>query len=159
MKRDWLLPHSFRLVGWLLLVPALLLGIVWVYFDAVGKSLADSLGGSLEGHQTLTYFLDYLDEIISVAAILGLLTIGFAREKVEDEMIQQVRLESLQWAIYVNYGCLLISTLCFYDVAFFRVMIYNMFTPLLVFVGRYLWALHKLRRADELNAQGGLLSL
>jgi hypothetical protein len=156
MQKDWLLPHSFRLVGWILVIPAVILGFVWIYVGAIEGSLADLLGKAFESIKPLNYFVD---EFISITAIIGLLMIGFAREKVEDEMIRQVRLESLQWAIYVHYGCLLISILCFYDFAFLNVMIYNMFTPLLVFVSRYLWALKKLKRLDDMNSLSGLVSL
>ncbi|GAB3699375.1 hypothetical protein GCM10027592_25390 [Spirosoma flavus] len=79
------------------------------------------------------------DELAGIGIIMGLMLIAFSREKVEDEMISQLRLEALQWSVYVNYFILAIAMLTIYDSAFFDVMIYNMFTVLLVFIVRFRW--------------------
>ncbi len=75
--------------------------------------------------------------------IAGLLLVAFSKEKVEDEMISRLRLESLQWGIYANYLILAVAMLTIYDIAFVDVMICNMFTVLLVFIGRFRWLLHR----------------
>jgi hypothetical protein len=54
-------------------------------------------------------------------------------------MIGQLRLEALQWSVYANYLVLAIAILTVYDMAFFTVLIYNMFTVLLVFIVRFRW--------------------
>jgi len=40
---------------------------------------------------------------------LGLFFVAFARERIEDEQIWQIRLDSLRWAIYINYLILILS--------------------------------------------------
>ncbi|GAB3988901.1 hypothetical protein GCM10028807_12570 [Spirosoma daeguense] len=79
------------------------------------------------------------DELACMGMILSLMLIAFSQEKVEDEMISQLRLEALQWSVYFNYFILAIAILTVYDTAFFNVMIYNMFTVLLVFIIRFRW--------------------
>lgn len=86
---------------------------------------------------------DLTDETAAIGVIISLLLIAFSREKVEDEMIGQLRLEALQWSVYANYIVLLIAILMVYDTAFFSVMIYNMFTVLLVFITRFRWLLYR----------------
>lgn len=83
------------------------------------------------------------NEVAGLGIIIGLMMIAFSREKVEDEMIGQLRLEALQWSVYANYLILAISMLTVFDEAFFSVMIYNMFTVLLVFIARFRWLIYR----------------
>jgi hypothetical protein len=45
-----------------------------------------------------------LNEILGVVIILSLLVVAFSKEKSEDEYISKIRLESLVWSVYLNYG-------------------------------------------------------
>jgi len=45
----------------------------------------------------------------SLLVLVGLFLIAFSKEKIEDEQISQLRLDSLRWAIYLNYFILLLS--------------------------------------------------
>jgi hypothetical protein len=66
-----------------------------------------------------------------------LLFVAFSKEKVEDEMISRLRLESLQWAVYVNYIVLGALIMLVHGGLFLNVMIYNMFTVLIMFIIRF----------------------
>ncbi len=74
---------------------------------------------------------------------MGLLLIAFSREKIEDERTGRLRLEALQWSVYINYLILVVAIIVTYDGVFFSMMIYNMFTVLLVFIGRFRWLTHR----------------
>ena len=56
--------------------------------------------------------------------------------------MSQVRLESLQWSVYLNCALLLIALLAVYEEAFFYVMVYNMFTVLIFFIVRFNFVLY-----------------
>ncbi len=75
-----------------------------------------------------------LDELIALAIIAGGLLVGFTREKVEDEYIYKLRKDSLVWAIIFNYAVLIFTIVFVYDLAFFDVLVFNMFTPLVFFI-------------------------
>lgn len=141
MKTKWLFPHSFRLLGGLIFIPSLVLGLATLYAEFEWKFLTVSfiqtnfLGQRV--NQNLT------NEVAGLGIIIGLMMIAFSREKVEDEMIGQLRLEALQWSVYVNYLILAVAMLTVFDEDFFSVMIYNMFTVLLVFIARFRWLIHR----------------
>ena len=78
--------------------------------------------------------------------ILGLLLVAFSKEKVEDEQIAQLRLQSLQWAIYLNYLVFVLCVLFIYGTNFLAVILYNTITPLLIFIIRFRWKLYQLNR-------------
>jgi hypothetical protein len=149
MKTKWLFPHRFRLIGWLISVPATLLGLADMYADVhIGWLSATFLNRpmTINTGLSITNLIEVqnlTDEIAAIGVIIGLLLIAFSREKVEDEMIGQLRLEALQWSVYANYIVLAIAIIAVYDTAFFSVMIYNMFTVLLVFIIRFRWLIHR----------------
>ncbi len=137
MTTRLLFPHRYRLIGWLIFVPSALLGLATMYAEfqidwlEFGKSV--KLLDGVMGSNNLT------DEVAGIGTIIGLLLIAFSREKTEDEMSSHLRLEALQWSVYANYLVLIVAILLVYDTAFFNVMIYNMFTLLVVFIARYRW--------------------
>ncbi len=78
--------------------------------------------------------------------VIGLLLVAFSKEKVEDEQISQLRLDSLQWAIYFNY-LVLITTAVFMNHNDFRDILYlNLWAPLLFFILRFRWVIYRLCR-------------
>ena len=55
----------------------------------------------------------------------------------EDEFIMKLRLESLVWAVYVNYAILILTILFVYELHFFSILVFNMFTLLIFFAIRF----------------------
>ncbi|RZJ31575.1 MAG: hypothetical protein EOO48_01645 [Flavobacterium sp.] len=154
MKTHFLFPRRFKVIGWLLFVPAFLAAI---YFTITG--------GSLDSHFTTsvfavasdeflgkTHFMHVIensvsDEILLSMMIIGGLFVGFSRLKDEDELIAKIRYESLVWAVYVNFAIMLFATVFIYGMFFFNVMIANMFTVLLFFIIRFHLMLYKLNKS------------
>ncbi len=135
MKNKFLFPHHYRRIGWMIFIPSLVLGLACMYADfrfsflefdmVIQKSLFDS------------DTLNFTDEIASVGLIISLLFIAFSKEKIEDEWISKLRLESLQFAVYLNYAVLILQILMVHNTAFFDIMVYNMFSVLLLFIIRF----------------------
>ena len=93
-----------------------------------------------------------VNNIAIIGTVSGAILATCSKEKVEDEMVRQVRLSSLLVALYVNYAVLIICSLFIYDLDFLSVMVYNMFTMLLIFmvVFRYrMWRLNKEAKDEE----------
>ncbi|WP_259014818.1 hypothetical protein [Emticicia fluvialis] len=149
MEARFLFPHHYKLIGWIIAIPSLALGL----FIMLGNYELDWLTVKLPFHyyftDTFTFgnskvntdeevsVLNLTDEVASVGTIIGLLFVAFSRVKIEDEYVSKIRLESLQWAIYLNFGLLILATIFIHGSAFFNVIVYNMFTPLLFFIIRF----------------------
>lgn len=84
-----------------------------------------------------------LDEIASVLIVLGALLVVFSKEKNEDEFIASLRLNALSWAVFVNYAVLFVGIIFVFDVPFFWILVFNMFTILFIFIARFYWLLYK----------------
>jgi hypothetical protein len=138
MKSRYLLPHLCKKIGGILFLLFFTLSMLMIFmeFNFSWMSYNDNI--ITPGNFT--------DETITTGLIISLLMVAFSKEKNEDEYIATVRLESLQWGIYINYGLLLIGTWAFYDWNFFSVTVYNMFTPLVFFIIRFHYVIIKNRR-------------
>ena len=153
MNNRFLFPHQFKLIGWIIFLPAVILGLLITLFDytpfewnATVFAIYD--GGLFEASKAMTLVENNVfDEIISIAAIVGGILAAFSKEKDEDEYIAQIRLESLLWATYINYGFLLFSSLFIYGLGFYQIMIFNMFTLLFIFLVRFNFILYKTSKA------------
>ena len=153
MKTNFLFPHRFKKWGWAVLIPSLILGFITVLTDYEPEFLdvqvfALFIDGFL-GEDKLVGFTEnnILNELLGVLVIISGLLVAFSREKYEDEFISKLRLESLVWATYLNYGILLLAMILLYDFTFLWVMIFNMFTVLLFFIFKFNWSVWQLQRS------------
>ncbi len=153
METSYLLPHRFKKVGWLLFIPSAILGLLTLIYDWTPDFLNVNVFGIFidEIIGTKRYFgfvyNNILNEILGVLVIISGLMIAFSKERVEDELITKIRLQSLVWATYWNYGILILAFLFVYDLSFLWVMIFNMYTVLIFFIIKFNWSLVKLNKA------------
>ena len=149
MKSFIILPHRFKKLGWIILVPSILLGIFIVSADFEVSWLNAKVFAIIadESFSERRYFTlletNITSTLVGVLCIAGALLVGFSREKMEDEYIAGIRLSALLWAVGVNYILLLLAFIFIYGMAFMNVMVYNMLTILLLFIGRFNFVLFK----------------
>ena len=154
MNKNFLLPHKFKLTGWVLLLIGLVVGLICMIFDidfsTYLKFKVFNIFGSDTPFSNTSAFSSIengvLDELITLLIIVGGILVGFSKTKMEDEYISQLRLSSLVWSVYVSFGVLLLATVFVYGLAFFTVMLFNMFTILLFFIIRFHIQLYKANR-------------
>lgn len=155
MKTNYLFPNRFKKLGWIVLIPSSLLGFLALVFEfepevlkfRVPALFIDEIFGAKQWVGMVENNL--FNEIIGVLVIMSSLLVAFSKEKLEDEFIAKIRLESLVWAVYINYAVLLIAFVCIYDMSFFWVMLYNLFTVLLIFIIRFHWLISKLNKSTS----------
>jgi hypothetical protein len=153
MKTNLLLPNKFKKPGWIILIPSALLGLFMIIFDYEFDFLDARVftiyyNPLLSGDDVLFGFIqeNLTNTIAGILFIIGALLVAFSREKTEDEFIAKTRLESLLWATYINYGVLLFCFIFFYEFEFLYVMIFNMFTILVIFIIRFYYMLHRAKK-------------
>ena len=147
--KQLLLPNKFKIPGWIMLVIAT---AGWIYLSIANEDIewlsakmpaiynSDLFGKSKVF--TMAYN-NITDELFGVMFIIGAFFVGFSREKKEDEFIANLRLTSLLWSVYVSYFLLVIAMLFVYGEVFLSVMIYNMFTVLIIFIIRFNYILYR----------------
>ncbi len=73
------------------------------------------------------------NEVLTVIIICSGLVASFSKEKIEDELISKMRLDSLSIAIVINYTLVLVANFFIFDFAFFNALIIFLFAPLVMF--------------------------
>jgi len=138
MKPRFLFPYWCRFLGWGLV-------IAHVPMSIIGR--ANGMINPLDNPPTQSLFTgEHLFFICtSLVMALGLFIVAFSREKIEDEQIWHVRLDSLRWAIYINYLVLIASLIFIYDTA--HILELNLWVPLIFFIIRFRWVLFRLNRS------------
>src|ERR1700678_2090617 len=106
MKTRFLFPHKWRIAGFLLLLLAIII-MAYNYRNSGDVSASSEISGDFLGATVQQKINTILNDVEYLSVVIGLLLVGFSKEKIEDEQIAQLRLDSLQWAVYVNYGILL----------------------------------------------------
>ena len=156
MKKIFLLPHSFKKVGWAILIPTFVIGFMMFIDGCNGFPGYLMKGLDPAGGLYRVLDSDAMTAILNNIAIIGIcagsLFVACSREPIEDELITQVRLNSLLVALYLNTAFVVVSALCFYELDYLYVMIGNIFTVLLVFLVVYevkLWRLKKSLSHEE----------
>lgn len=139
MNHSLLLPNRYKKLGILVLLVFLVFGIFVRFADLE----LPFLSLHREKNSLLDLAINLTDELALTGIIIGLLLIAFSREKVEDEFIGKMRLESLQWAVLINYILLIVATWLVHGFAYIDVMMYNMLTILIIFIIRFHYTLRK----------------
>jgi hypothetical protein len=142
MKPKFLFPYWTRYLGWVLAiahVPVMILGKIY---------------GLDHDHSDDSKLFNGPHIIFIGTALLmaiGLFLVAFSRERMEDEQIAQLRLDSLRWAVFVNY-IVLILCLVFSDDEH-HILLMNLWIPLLFFILRFQWKLFQNNRLLKKDGQ------
>ena len=156
MNSRFLITHKYKPLGWFLFGIGLVLGIILMVndydypnwevhvFPLIGETGFWSSNPAFEWNVN-----NISDEIASLLIIIGGILVAFSKTRDEDEYISKIRMESLIWATYVNYFILILAILFVFDMSFFSVLIYNMFTILLFFMVRFHYLLYKSKKVFE----------
>ena len=73
------------------------------------------------------------DEIFTTIIIISGLINSFSKEKIEDELISKIRLESLTMSLFISYSLVIISTFLIYNLSYMYVLVFNLFLIILLF--------------------------
>jgi hypothetical protein len=147
MKARFLFPHQFRIVGLMCIlayIPVMVIKkILHNGYNNQDPSikLADA-SGLLNSEHIFT----------AIGIILltgGLFLIAFSKEKIEDEQILQLRLDSLHWAIYLNCFIFMMTVIFTSNANFKNFGILDIWIPLLFFIIRFRWVIYRLNRSAQ----------
>ena len=73
------------------------------------------------------------DEIFTLLIIVSGLINSFSKEKIEDELISRIRLESLSLSVFISFGLIIISTFLVFSINYMYVLVFNLFLIILLF--------------------------
>ncbi|TVR29295.1 MAG: hypothetical protein EA390_10050 [Balneolaceae bacterium] len=149
----YLFPNKCKLYGWILFIPSLILVITMYFIDIEPNFLnVKVFAVAYEAILQQTVYFSFIEKNISldlslIMLIMGGILVCFSKEQLEDEYIKVLRLESLVWAVYINYAVLILSILFLHELSFLYALAANMVTILIIFIIRFEWVKQKVNRA------------
>jgi len=151
MKKNYLFPYRFQMVGWVITIATVALYVacrIWfpdwrfnipaLYYDF---PFADD--------KEKGFFVMADTGILTIAIPLltiGLLLIGFSKEKIEDEFVKSVREQSLVWATYVTAALFILATLLIHGFAYTYVPYLVFFVFLILFIVKFKITLYRFNK-------------
>lgn len=157
MKKNYLFPHRFKAIGWVLVIVAVV-GYLCLPEEFHFKVPALCLDALLDDDVEIGIFDD--DNKIGIFHMatanclsfamplltIGLLFVGFSKEKVEDEFVQYLREQSLIWATYVTAVLFIVATLLIYGLAYIYVPYLLFFVFLILFITKFRIEVHRFNK-------------
>ncbi len=134
MKSLFLFPYWGRYLGYFLVLVHIPIVLYKKQFMGVHAAADDSI---FNGQH-----LFFMSTTLLMA--IGLFIAAFSKEKVEDEQIVRLRLDSLQWSVYVNFLFLIISLIFSDDIE--HILFLNLLVPLVFFIIRFRWKIFQNNR-------------
>ena len=148
MRSNYLFPYGTRYFGIALILVHIPIKLLWDHYYPNGYDHSMS-SSDTNGFLFSAPHLFFIGTTLMV--LVGLFLVAFSRERVEDEQITQLRLDSLRWAIYLNYAILLFGLIFTRRSESDHILILNIWLPLLFFILRFQWVLYRLNRSARSN--------
>jgi len=143
MRIKYLLPYNCRWIGSLLIFGS---GTLEEYCR-VHYSVNESFDLPLTGGDSALLSPGHLLSVTqSLLLLAGLFLIAFSKEKIEDEQISQLRLDSLRWAIYFYYFVIVLNIIFIRGSVFCDMLRLSTWVPLLFFIFRFRWVIYRLSK-------------
>ena len=109
-----------------------------------------TISGDVTPSAVLSLYGGYvINNIAIISTIVGALLVTCSREKVEDEMIGRIRLNALLTAFYIQAAFIIVATFVFNSLDYLNIMVYNLVTYPLIFIGTYEVMLWRARKEGE----------
>jgi hypothetical protein len=143
MKPTLLLPHYFKIIGFISAATGIIIGALFEFDDRYLPFLDYNSGHQSHPLVGLGGGNNFTDEVATTLAILGLMFIGFSKFKWENRQTIVLRFKALYWAALVNAGLTVVLMLNFIGFSHSTGFAFNnnLILLLLIFIGRlyYLW--------------------
>ena len=140
MKPRFLFPYWSRYIGYICIIAHIPI-MHMRHLDDFGHSRTGAGDPSLFSSEHL-YFMSTV-----LLMLIGLLLVAFSKERIEDEQISRLRLDSLQWAVYFNYVLLIVSLIFFNMKDHPYIVHFNVWVPLVFFIVRFRWVIFRLNQS------------
>ena len=114
----FLLPRVFHIIGWILLVPGIIFGIISYFSLDILPKWSDII----------------INDIAIIGVAVGALFIVCSKEKREDEMTRSIRLSALLKSFYCYVAFLVVSTIVLNGYWYWLFMCLNLVLFLIIYV-------------------------
>lgn len=155
MKKTYLLPPYFKIIGLSMLLPTILYGLYVFYWSMMGNML-DNIFRSMnddpypDGIATYVALVKsgwpWLYQIIIFAFTLSFAFMAFSREKVEDEYIWKIRMNSLVSALIIDCILICVAIFTLFGMNFVTFMAFNFYVIVAIYLVIFRIAIYRAKK-------------
>lgn len=155
MIKNFLLPYRFKTAGLWLFFPFLTLCLWLLLFGDWDCDLLSwpAFALSIEDITSKDAFTIIRNDPVNEFAMLGLLVsvcfIALSKEKDEDEMTGQIRMQSFVWSFWVTAAILAFGILFFYGFSFLNFALAALFLAFIIYIVKFNLTMFCIRRAGK----------
>ncbi len=133
----FLLPHSFKMAGFLIILPGFILLIIRFYYD-LKLSLFDIKTFAIYSTYLQTKYFSIIDnhfteELGGFLLLLGLSFVVLSKERDEIPEYSGLRLKAFMLSFYASSLFLMITVLFVFGIAFVKIILFGLLIPFLVY--------------------------
>ena len=157
MKKNYLLPFGFKRIGMVMFIPfcALCLwlllaedGLEFNFFDVPALALCvEELFADLKIFQIIR--TDPTNEIAMLGMIVSLCFIALSKERDEDEMTGQIRMQSFVWSFWVTAAVLVFGILFLYEFSFLYFAFAAIFLVFVLYILKFNLTMKSIRNENN----------
>lgn len=133
-----LFSHKTRIVGYLCLIPAILLFIAKGIFKLDLEFLYVPVFAVVSSFIETKYFFwmhsNISEELFAFSLIIGMTLIALSKEKQESDEINNLRLKAFSFALIINGAFLLFGLAFFYGISALYILTINLFSFLFLYI-------------------------
>ena len=155
MKTNYLLPTSFKKIGWIMIVISLVYYVMYMTFDwatiyfKMPSIFNDGNFFTNDGNFFTMVKTEIYSTFLPIVALSGFLFIAFSKERDEDEYIGKIRERSFVFAALFSSLLIILSTLFIFGLAYLNILIMDFFVFLFVFTVKFQIELWKFRKENK----------
>ena len=129
------LPYFWKRIGIVILLTAVVLSVVYFWFDFRLTWTVFSLSSYFAEHKFFSMFpTNVADELIMLLYMIGFSLIVFSKEKMETPAILELKHRSLFKALFVNTALLIFAVLFTYGGSFVPILVLNLISIFLFYL-------------------------
>jgi hypothetical protein len=155
MKKTYLFPNYFKKMGWIIVIPSLIILILNIFeiipinfdYSFYGLSLGDGFFNAPSKWNWSLNETNFATTILPIIIIIGFVFISFSMEKIEDEMITIIREKSFGWTIVTSSIIFVLGTLFFYGIAYLYFLGCFIYLVFLLFILKFHIELSRLQKS------------
>lgn len=155
MKKNYLFPPYFKMIGLIMLLPTLCFGFI-IYINSMLGGIMDNIirqvnnspypDGIAPYAALINSGWPWLYQIIIFAFTLSFAFMAFSREKVEDEYIWKIRMNSLVFALMIDCILICVAIFTLFGMNFVTFMVFNFYLIVAIYLVTFRIAIYRAKK-------------
>ena len=145
----FLLPHIFKMAGYLIILPGFILLMIRFYYD-LKPSFFDIKSFAIYSTYLQTKYFSiinnhFTEELGGFLLLLGSTFVVLSKEKAEKPVFNELRLKAFILCFYTSSLFLIVTVLFVFGIAFIKIILFGLLIPYLVYYCIFKYLLFRYR--------------